>query len=126
VPVAVAPTGRWPSAAATTEFGTIHCAELPPPAIVAPNAAAPSWTGGCDRTVALTSTSIFGMMYVASPRTVVWNGSTLWQPRGSGPAATLLFGFTWLYFVAVAQSSSTARPVVVPTEVVRRPRRRAL
>src|SRR6476469_7028384 len=90
VPVGVAPTGRWPSAAAMSEFGTIHCAELPPAAIVAPLVGMPSCTGGCDRIAALTSTSIFGMIYVARPRTVVWNGSTLWQPRGSGPAETLV------------------------------------
>src|SRR5262245_44197271 len=104
------------------EFGTIHCAELPPPATATPAAAAPSCTGGCDRTVALTSTSILGTIYVARPRTVVWNGSTLRQPRGSGPADALVAVLTWLYFVAVAQSSTTARPVLVPSDVVRRPR----
>ena len=122
----VAPTGKWPSAAAITELGTIHCAELPPPALMAPRAATPSCTGGCDRTAALISTSIFGTIYVARPRTVVWNGSTLWQPRGSGPAATLLVEFTWLYFVATAQLSTTARPVLVPIDVVRPRFRREL
>ena len=42
VPVAVAPTGRWPSAAAITEFGTTHCAESPRSELRC---------GGCERTV---------------------------------------------------------------------------
>ena len=38
---------------------------------------------GCERTVPLTSTSIFGIVYEASPRTVVSNGSASWQLRRS-------------------------------------------
>ena len=39
---------------------------------------------GCERIVAAISTSIFGIVYAAEPRSVVRNGSTLWQFRGSG------------------------------------------
>src|SRR6266567_2959489 len=50
VPVAVAPTGRCPSAARTTEFGTTHCAVV---------AAVPaSSTCGCERTVVLISATV--------------------------------------------------------------------
>src|SRR5207247_9711837 len=91
-----------------------------------PGGARPSAPGGGHLPAALTRPSIFGPIYVARPRTVVWNGSTLCQPRVSGPAATLVVEFTWLYFVATAQLSTTARPVLVPIDVVKRPRRRAL
>ena len=55
---------------------------------------------------------------MASPRTCVSQGSTLWQPRGSGPATTPVAGTTLLNFVTVAQVSTKARPVVVPIEAV--------
>ena len=55
---AVAPGGRCPSAAAMTEFGTCHCAELVPVSTVTPL----SWISGCDRRMALTRTSIFGIV----------------------------------------------------------------
>ena len=54
VPVAVAPAGRWPSAAAITEFGTCQVAAV--------SAVAPSSAAGCERNTALTSTSIFGIV----------------------------------------------------------------
>src|SRR5688572_10574491 len=65
-------------------------------------------TSGCDRIVPLTSTSIFGIVYDARPRNVVWNGSTSRQLRVSGLSMT----------PAVAQLSCTERPVLVPPEKV--------
>ena len=38
----------------------------------------------CERIVAAMSTSTVGIVYGAEPRSVVRNGSTLWQFRGSG------------------------------------------
>jgi hypothetical protein len=52
----------------------------------------------------LTRTSTFGTVYVASPRNVVWKGSTVLQLRGSGLSI----------FICVSQRSSTSRPVLVP------------
>ena len=49
VPVAVAPDGRWPSACWITEFGTA-------------DQLAVNCSGGCERTVPLMSTSIFGIV----------------------------------------------------------------
>ena len=54
VPVAVAPAGRWPSAAAITEFGTCQVAAV--------FGVLPSSTSGCERNTALTSTSILGIV----------------------------------------------------------------
>src|SRR6266540_5061298 len=88
VPVAVAPGGRWPSAAAMTEFGSCHCAVVP--------AVPPRSVGGCERTVAVTCTSTFGIVYVARPRQLACHGSTLLQPRGSGPAIAPVAALTLL------------------------------
>ena len=104
--MAVAPSGRWPSAAATTEFGTTHCAELRRRRRAGRR---PSCTGGCERTVAADQhVDLRDRCSWPDRAPCVWNGSTLWQPRGSGPAATLVFALTWLYFVAIAQLSTTA------------------
>src|SRR4029453_14377116 len=94
-PVACAPTGRWPSVAAMTEFGTCHVA------VIADD--------GCERSTVLTSTSIFGTVYVTSPRSVVCHGSTLLQPRGLGPVSTPFT--TLLYMTETAQSLTLPRPV---------------
>src|SRR5262245_47828032 len=109
-----------------TEFGTCHCADAPPPEFVTPAGGAPSWTCGCDRTTTLMRTATFGKIYGASPRIVVENGSTLRQPGGSGPASALLTVLTWLYFVAVAQVSTTERPIPVPNDATIPPRSREL
>src|SRR5262245_59181737 len=66
------------------------------------------------------------MMYVARPRIVVWNGSSLWHPRGSGPRSAFVTPLNWLYFVAVPHVSTIERPVLVPIDVVSPPRSRAL
>ena len=59
VPVAVAPGGRWPSAAAITEFGTCQVAAV--------FGVSPSSAGGRERSTALTSTSIFGNRVARRP-----------------------------------------------------------
>ena len=55
------------------------------------------------------STSTFGTVYDARPRSVVWNGSSLRQPRGSGLSM----------FTTVAHVSVIERPVLVPPWSVR-------
>src|SRR5688500_8370324 len=72
-------------------------------------------TCGWERSVPLTSTSIFGIVYDARPRNVVWNGSTSRQLRGSGLSISTV----------VAQSSCIDRPVLVPPENVSPQRVRA-
>ena len=101
-----------------TEFGTAQLATRS--------------SGGCERTVPLTSTSTFGTVYDASPRTVVWNGSTSRQLRRSLIVAGFVNVGTRLSGAAVesstcaiAQVSSIDRPVCVPICSVRPWRRRA-
>src|SRR5687767_10988936 len=86
VPVAIAPGGRCPSAAAMTEFGTCQVAAV--------SGVPPSSAGARDRSTALTSTSIFGIVYVDEPPNDHCHGSTLWQPRGLGPACTPVIALT--------------------------------
>ena len=69
LPVARPPGGSRPMMLWITVFGTCQVATRS--------------SGGCERTVPLTSTSTFGTVYDASPRTVVWNGSTSRQLRRS-------------------------------------------
>src|SRR4051812_47228267 len=86
-----------------TEFGTFHTAILA--------------CTGCERTVTLTSTSTFGRVYDARPRTVVWNGPSFLQLRWSGlspggPVGRLAVGL-WVK-PPVAHALRTDRPVVLP------------
>src|SRR5215467_8458209 len=58
---------------------------------------------------------------------VLWNGSTLLQPRGSGPSSVFTRPVvTWLYLVAVEQVLTTPRPVLEPTDATKPDRSRAL
>jgi hypothetical protein len=59
---------------------------------------------GVRRTIELTSTSTFGIVYDADPRKVVVNGSTVRQFRGFGLSMS----------TTLAQRSVTSRPVLVP------------
>src|SRR5512132_3216078 len=105
--VAVEPAGAWPRigvivvAVVTCQIAVISC-------------------GGAERTVALTRTSTFGIVYVPSPRNVVCHGSTLLQPRGSGPASAV--PLVPAYFCTDAQVLTTPRPVLAPTDAVSPPR----
>ena len=69
LPVARPPGGSRPVSCWITVLGTAQVATRS--------------TTGCDRSVALTSTSIFGTVYEVRPRSVVWNGSTSLQLRMS-------------------------------------------
>ena len=68
-------------------------------------------TAGCERSVALMSTSTFGIVYDASPRRVVWNGSTSRQLRRSLMVVWVVASIT----ASVAQVFTVDRPVEVPT-----------
>ena len=103
VPVASAPGGRRPSSCCTTVFGTFQTAPFKVVPLTTP--AVLRAIPDCERIVAAISTSTFGIVYAAEPRSVVRNGSTLRQFRGSGLSIKTV----------VAQLSVTARPVLVPT-----------
>ena len=119
LPVARPPGGSRPMMLWITVFGTCQVATRS--------------SAGCERTVPLTSTSTFGIVYDASPRSVVWNGSTSRQLRRSLIVArfvnvrprhcsgTIVASSTR----AVSQVSSTDRPVCVPNCSVSPWRRRA-
>ena len=81
-----------------TEFGTCHWAFTSVLAV--------------ERTVALTSTSAFGMVKLANPLIVDCHGSTLLQPRGSGPADPVLVATVGAYSVDVSHVFTTPRPVL--------------
>ena len=120
LPVARPPGGSRPMMPWITAFGTCQVAIRS--------------SAGCERTVPLTSTSTFGTVYDASPRTVVWNGSASRQLRTSFIVGQVRQGRGRVHCArrdrqssacAIAHASSIDRPVCVPTCSVRPWRRRA-
>ena len=106
LPVAAPPGGSRPRLAWISVFGTAQLATRS--------------SAGCERTVPLTSTSTLGTVYDASPRIVVWNGSTSWQLRRS-----LISCRPPSMFAVGRAGVLDGRPVCVPNCSVRPCRRRA-
>src|SRR5437764_4884826 len=81
---------------------------------------APGWTFGCDRRIALTRTSAFGIVYDTSPRSDVCHGSAA---RHAGSPSITATAPTVVVLgaigrpnrpVSTAHVSLTPRPVLVP------------
>src|SRR5687767_11997647 len=118
VPVVWAPGGTRPSSDCTSVLGTAALAlsDAPLVADVLPTRPGSAFDGFSERNCALTSTSIFGRVYAADPRTEVSHGSVTSQPRGSGLSM----------LTTESQVLRTPRPVVVPPCNMSPPRRRAV
>src|SRR4029079_12545245 len=76
VPVDKPPAGKRPSVCWTTVLGKAMFAARDAP-FVAELAPIPILALGTERTLALIRTSTFGIVYEASPLSVVWNGSVM-------------------------------------------------
>src|SRR2546423_1387949 len=118
VPVAKPPAGNRPRVCCTTVLGRAMFAFRDAP-FVAEFDPIPMLALGTERTLALTRTPTFGMVYAVSPRNDVANGSLMshesrrWLPSTSGSAATS------------AHVLIAPRPVDVPPETVMPLRNRA-